>query len=144
MSRRDPFRLGRDSARANATLTRRPLVASAGGSYNERRERTWHMPIYTYRCSECGTQFERQQSFSEPSLRTCPKCGEEGLSKVYTPVGVVFKGSGFYSTDHRSSSGRSDSKNGKSEPKPAAKPGAASKPTSDAGPSASTPSSKED
>lgn len=98
------------------------------------------MPVYTYRCSECGVQFERQQSFSEPPLRTCPECGEDGLNKVYTPVGLVFKGSGFYSTDHRSASWRSDSKNGKAESKPEAKPGAASKSASDTSPAPSAPS----
>ena len=101
------------------------------------------MPVYTYRCSECGVQFERQQSYSEPTLRTCPECGEDGLNKVYTPVGIVFKGSGFYSTDHRSTSGRSDSKNGKAESKPEAKPGDPSRSTSDSAPASPAPS-KED
>jgi putative FmdB family regulatory protein len=63
------------------------------------------MPVYTYRCGECGTQFERQQRFEDSALVTCPECGRPALQKVYTPVGIVFKGSGFYSTDHRSASG---------------------------------------
>lgn len=63
------------------------------------------MPIYTYRCDNCGVQFERQQSFSEPPLSRCPECSKKTLRKVYTPVGIVFKGSGFYATDHRSPSG---------------------------------------
>jgi putative FmdB family regulatory protein len=62
------------------------------------------MPIYTYRCENCGVQFERQQKFSDPPLTRCPECGKP-LRKVYTPVGIVFKGSGFYATDHRSPSG---------------------------------------
>jgi putative FmdB family regulatory protein len=62
------------------------------------------MPIYTYRCENCGVQFERQQKFSEQPLTRCPECGKN-VRKVYTPVGIVFKGSGFYSTDHRSPSG---------------------------------------
>jgi putative FmdB family regulatory protein len=65
------------------------------------------MPIYTYRCENCGVQFERQQKFSEPPLAWCPECNKKTLRKVYTPVGIVFKGSGFYATDHRSPSGQS-------------------------------------
>lgn len=64
------------------------------------------MPIYTYRCENCGVQFERQQHFSEQPLTRCPECNKKTLRKVYTPVGIVFKGSGFYATDHRSPSGQ--------------------------------------
>lgn len=63
------------------------------------------MPIYTYRCESCGVQFERNQKFSDTPLTRCPECGKKSLRKVYLPVGIVFKGSGFYSTDHRSPSG---------------------------------------
>lgn len=63
------------------------------------------MPIYTYRCENCGVRFERQQSFSDQPLTRCPECNKKSLRKVYTPVGIVFKGSGFYATDHRSPSG---------------------------------------
>jgi len=63
------------------------------------------MPIYTYQCENCGVRFERQQSFSEQPLTRCPECNKKALRKVYTPVGIVFKGSGFYSTDHKSPSG---------------------------------------
>jgi len=90
------------------------------------------MPVYTYRCESCGVQFERSQKFSDASLTRCPECGKKTLRKVYTPVGIVFKGSGFYSTDHRSPSGaphlsggpkesKSDNKSdesGKTESKP--------------------------
>ena len=65
------------------------------------------MPIYTYRCNNCGVQFERHQKFSEPSLKRCPECSKNTLRKIYLPVGIVFKGSGFYSTDNRSSPGKS-------------------------------------
>ena len=64
------------------------------------------MPIYTYQCESCGVRFERQQSFSDAPLTRCPECQKKTLRKVYTPVGIVFKGSGFYSTDHRSPSGQ--------------------------------------
>ncbi len=63
------------------------------------------MPIYTYRCENCGVQFERTQKFTDQPLTRCPECNKKSLHKVYTPVGIVFKGSGFYATDHRSPSG---------------------------------------
>lgn len=65
------------------------------------------MPVYTYRCDACGVQFDIHQSFSENSLTRCPECNKKALRKVYLPVGIVFKGSGFYSTDHKSPSGNS-------------------------------------
>lgn len=68
------------------------------------------MPVYTYRCDNCGVQFDRKQSFTDPLLKVCPDCGKKTLHKVYTPVGIVFKGSGFYATDHRSPSGQNKSK----------------------------------
>ncbi len=66
------------------------------------------MPTYQYSCTECGHFFEQFQSFSEDSLTTCPQC-EGRLRKVFNAVGVVFKGSGFYRTDSRSSSSSTDS-----------------------------------
>ena len=63
------------------------------------------MPVYTYRCDNCGIQFDHQQSFSAANLSVCPECEEESLHRVYRPVGIVFKGSGFYATDNRSPSG---------------------------------------
>lgn len=64
------------------------------------------MPIYTYRCENCGVQFDRRQHFSDDPLTICPECQIESLRKVYLPVGIVFKGSGFYATDNRSPSGQ--------------------------------------
>lgn len=63
------------------------------------------MPVYAYRCESCGIRFERHQSFSDPALKRCPECNKNSLRKVIGPVGVVFKGSGFYATDHKSPSG---------------------------------------
>jgi len=57
------------------------------------------MPIYEYACTACGERTEARQSFTDPPLDTCPICGGS-LRKLYSPVGVVFKGSGFYSTDN--------------------------------------------
>ncbi len=73
------------------------------------------MPIYTYRCENCGVQFDQQQSFNDQPLVRCPECGKKTLKKVYQPVGIVFKGSGFYATDHHSPSGQSPKKDEKRE-----------------------------
>ncbi|MBE1500786.1 putative FmdB family regulatory protein [Amycolatopsis lexingtonensis] len=60
------------------------------------------MPTYQYACKECDHRFEAVQSFSDPSLTVCPQCSGT-LRKVFSSVGVVFKGSGFYRTDSRDS-----------------------------------------
>ncbi len=82
------------------------------------------MPVYVYRCENCGVQFDRFQKFTNSPLTRCPECGKKTLRKVYTPVGIVFKGSGFYATDHRSPSGgatsHSSANNSKENEKPAA------------------------
>jgi putative FmdB family regulatory protein len=72
-----------------------------------REEEKPGMPIYTYRCGNCGLQFEQQQSFTDDTLTRCPECRRKTLKKVFQPVGIVFKGSGFYATDHHSPSGAS-------------------------------------
>ncbi len=64
------------------------------------------MPTYTYQCENCGIRFDQYQKFSDDSLIICPECGEPALRKVYQPVGIVFKGKGFYATDNRSPSGQ--------------------------------------
>jgi putative FmdB family regulatory protein len=69
------------------------------------------MPTYEYRCLQCGHHIEVVQSFSDEPLRECPKCGGP-LRRVFHPVGIVLKGSGFYSTDNRGGS-----KHRTSEPK---------------------------
>lgn len=60
------------------------------------------MPTYEYRCADCGSHIEVVQSFKDDPLTTCGLCQGE-LKKVFHPVGVVFKGSGFYINDSRSS-----------------------------------------
>jgi len=72
------------------------------------------MPIYTYRCDSCGVQFEKHQSFNDQPLKTCPECRKKSLKKVITPTKIIFKGSGFYATDHKSPSG-SESRSSKSD-----------------------------
>jgi putative FmdB family regulatory protein len=72
------------------------------------------MPIYGYRCSSCGHEIEVLQKMSDPPLKECPNCGGELRKKLY-PAGVIFKGSGFYSTDYKagkSSESSSSSSNG--------------------------------
>ena len=66
------------------------------------------MPIYVYQCDTCGMTFQKRQSFSEPPLRDCPEC-DGHVHRVVQPVGVVFKGSGFYVTDNRAKSSTSTS-----------------------------------
>lgn len=62
------------------------------------------MPIYEYECRNCGQRFERLQSFSDAPVRVCPHCGGE-TRRVLHPVGVIFKGSGWYVTDSRKPEG---------------------------------------
>ena len=61
------------------------------------------MPMYVYACHECARQFEIRQRFQDDALTQCEVCGGE-LRRVLQPVGIVFKGSGFYSTDYKSGS----------------------------------------
>ena len=76
------------------------------------------MPVYTYRCDNCGVQFERHQTFTDAPLKSCPECRKKTLRKVITPTKIIFKGSGFYATDNKSPSGESSgSKAGKKEEK---------------------------
>lgn len=58
------------------------------------------MPVYTYKCTDCTHKFDARQRFTDKPLTICPQCSGR-LRKVITPVGVVFKGSGFYVTDNR-------------------------------------------
>lgn len=117
------------------------------------------MPTYTYRCSHCGHHFDLHQRFSDPDPDRCPNCGRENeLQRVYKPVGVVFKGTGFYATDNKSRSGVStngassngsaaaDEKGGKSsddaaKPKDAGSTDSGPKPAKPSDSSASSPNS---
>lgn len=71
------------------------------------------MPTYSYACTECDNKFDIVQSFSDDSLTVCPQCSGK-LRKLFSKVGIVFKGSGFYRTDNRApgaSTSSSDSGN---------------------------------
>ncbi|GAC1630786.1 MAG: zinc ribbon domain-containing protein [Ktedonobacteraceae bacterium] len=104
------------------------------------------MPTYEYLCKTCGHRFETWQKMIDEPLTTCPDCGAQ-IRRVLFPAGVVFKGSGFYKTDHRdnaslASSAKDDpttatSESGKTETKVASESnGSSSKPAE----SSSTPS----
>ncbi|UPZ29585.1 FmdB family transcriptional regulator [Streptomyces sp. LRE541] len=64
------------------------------------------MPTYQYQCTECGEGLEAVQKFTDDALTVCPNCSGR-LKKVYSAVGIVFKGSGFYRNDSRGSSSSS-------------------------------------
>src|SRR3979490_2201299 len=80
-----------------------------------------NVPTYTYTCTSCNNHVEKRQSFTDPPLTTCEECGGT-LRKIIHPVGIVFKGSGWYVTDSRSSS---SSTNGPSST--SSEPGSSSK-----------------
>jgi putative FmdB family regulatory protein len=67
------------------------------------------VPTYQYACTVCDERLEAVQKFTDDPLTTCEACGGP-LRKVYSPVGIVFKGSGFYRTDSRNGSGRPGAK----------------------------------
>lgn len=101
------------------------------------------MPIYEYACTACGERTEAKQTFADPPLTECPLCGGS-LRKLYSPVGIVFKGSGFYSTDGKKKSSTSssssdtapkkpDKSESKSEPKGESKTESKSEPKGDTG-----------
>jgi putative FmdB family regulatory protein len=83
------------------------------------------MPTYEYACTECGQHIEVVQSMSDAPLSTCANCGGR-LRKVFSPIGIVFKGSGFYRTDSRGKPAKSEpaaektGKADKADKKPAA------------------------
>ncbi|MFD4409779.1 FmdB family zinc ribbon protein [Streptomyces sp. NPDC058476] len=87
------------------------------------------MPTYQYQCTECGDGLEAVQKFTDDALTECPNCSGR-LKKVFSAVGIVFKGSGFYRNDSRGSSSSSS---------PASKPSTSS-PSSDSKPSTSSAS----
>ena len=98
------------------------------------------VPKYQYQCKDCGEALEVQQSFTDDALTVCPTCGGD-LRKVFNAVGVVFKGSGFYKTDSRSSSsssssGSSSSSSSSDSSKPAGDGGGGAKPATKSEPAA--------
>jgi putative FmdB family regulatory protein len=87
------------------------------------------MPTYEYACKSCGEHVEVVQSFKDEPLTECPACGGP-LRKVFGSIGISFKGSGFYKTDSRATTGGSRGKSGDGKPETAAgggDPGGAAK-----------------
>jgi putative FmdB family regulatory protein len=74
------------------------------------------VPTYQYTCTDCGEPVEAVQKFTDDPLTVCAACGGR-LRKVFSPVGIVFKGSGFYRTDSRNSSVAADAKKDKQDSK---------------------------
>ncbi|MFD3996834.1 FmdB family zinc ribbon protein [Streptomyces sp. NPDC058548] len=95
------------------------------------------MPTYQYQCTECGEGLEAVQKFTDDALTECPQC-QGRLKKVFSAVGIVFKGSGFYRNDSRGSSSSSSPAASKSSTPSSS---STSSSTSDAKPAASTSSS---
>jgi putative FmdB family regulatory protein len=75
------------------------------------------MPIYAYRCSKCGDEIEVMQSMTDAPLKRCKKC-RGALKRVFHPVGIAFKGSGFYKTDSRGHKRASDEAKSSRDDKP--------------------------
>ena len=98
------------------------------------------MPTYDYKCKTCRHSFEVRKAYHEDPAAACPLCGEEA-QRLFVPVPIVFKGSGFYVTDHRDAGKSTTLDSAKTEsPKPAA---VESKPSSDASKS-SIPAAKKE
>ena len=95
------------------------------------------MPTYVYECEDCGVRFERLQSYSDTSLRDCPECNGH-VHRVIQPVGVIFKGSGFYVTDNKGKSSTGVPAGKKDDSAPTAAPAAEKK--AESAPAASTSS----
>lgn len=81
------------------------------------------MPTYEYQCEICGHQFERVQKISDDPALECPSCGGETKRLMSGGAGLLFKGSGFYSTDYRSESYKKAAEKDKSSSKPSSETG---------------------
>jgi len=95
------------------------------------------MPVYEYECKQCGSRFEKMQPITAEPLSECVNCGQGPIRRVFQPVGVIFKGSGWYITDSRSSSKRASEKSDGAD-KSSESSGAAESPAKSDAPSTST------
>ncbi|MEU0086093.1 FmdB family zinc ribbon protein [Streptomyces sp. NPDC006274] len=98
------------------------------------------MPTYQYQCTECGEGLEAVQKFTDDALTVCPSC-EGRLKKVFSAVGIVFKGSGFYRNDSRGSSSSSAPASSASATKPSESKSSSESKTSSAASSSTASSS---
>ncbi|MBN1291990.1 MAG: zinc ribbon domain-containing protein [Candidatus Latescibacteria bacterium] len=76
------------------------------------------MPTYEYRCKKCGHEFEEFQSMTDEPIKICPQCKGAVERLIGTGAGLIFKGSGFYTTDYRSESYKNAAKADKPSPEP--------------------------
>ena len=74
------------------------------------------MPVYEYECTCCSSRFELKQSFGENTTTSCPQCGGNA-QRIFSPVPIIFKGAGFYSTDSRDNHDRSSAEGDTAEAK---------------------------
>ncbi|MFG2324644.1 FmdB family zinc ribbon protein [Streptomyces sp. NPDC048568] len=95
------------------------------------------MPTYQYQCTECGEGLEAVQKFTDDALTECPNC-QGRLKKVFSAVGIVFKGSGFYRNDSRGSSSSSSPASSKSGASSSSDSGSSSSSASGSGSSSSS------
>ncbi|XUL99694.1 FmdB family zinc ribbon protein [Streptomyces venezuelae ATCC 10712] len=98
------------------------------------------MPTYQYQCTECGEGLEAVQKFTDDALTECPSCNGR-LKKVFSAVGIVFKGSGFYRNDSRGSSSSSSPAASKSSTTSTTSSSSDSKPAASTASSSSSASS---
>ena len=96
------------------------------------------MPTYEYLCNHCSHRFETWQKMSDDPLTTCPKCGQH-IRRVLFPAGIVFKGSGFYKTDHGNGSVASENGNAPKSGEAATKEGASKPAATESKPGESKP-----
>ncbi len=102
------------------------------------------MPTYDYKCGECGHQWEEFQSITAKPKRKCPECGKLKAKRMIGPgAGIIFKGSGFYQTDYRSSSYKKGADADRKASDSASKSSDSSSSKSDGGSKASSSSSKD-
>jgi len=80
------------------------------------------MPLYEYQCEDCGVRFERRQHMDDEPMTVCPECGGQ-VHRLIQPVGIIFKGSGFYVTDNRAKSSTSKPGSAKKQSKKTEKNG---------------------
>ncbi len=105
------------------------------------------MPTYVYYCEQCDSKFEAFQKFSEEPLRLCPE-GHEAVRRVFTPAGIIFKGSGWYIKDSKTdgaggTTASTNTPSSKSEPKSESKSESKSEGSSEAKSESTTPSKGE-
>ncbi len=71
------------------------------------------MPVYEYACTKCGHRFEQRRSVTDPPASRCPQC-RCAVKRVFAPVGIIFKGSGFHVTDYGSNGAKTEASTSKS------------------------------